>query len=96
MKNVIGAFAILAVTAGSAFAGNAFGDGSRPNNYVAGQAAAAPVATEFHSKVGRHFGDGSVENKYVAGEKAMSGQAAYGAMHARNHFGDGSPENQQN
>ncbi|MHC5306977.1 hypothetical protein [Bartonella sp. LJL80] len=94
-KSVLIAAAVL-LSAGSAFAGNSFGDGARENRYVPGQSSSV-AAQQFKGDNKAYFyrGDGSVEDSYYPGRHLNSPVSRHGVSEQEmKNFGDGSPANQ--
>ncbi|MHC5306584.1 hypothetical protein [Bartonella sp. LJL80] len=101
MKKLLLIAAAGLLSVGSAYAGNAFGDGSPENTYVIGTAAHSGLSTPLTGNSRAYtrangFGGGSVDNRYVPGHAANSGLSVHSLPKSdMSHFGDGSPANQQ-
>lgn len=95
MKRLMLVVSAVLLSAGSAFAGNSFGDGSRVNHYVVGHSANVP-AQQFKGNDKAYFyrGDGSVEDSYTPGRHLNSPVSRHGVSDQEmQNFGDGSPVN---
>lgn len=99
MKKIIMIAAASLMAIGSANAGNAFGDGSPENHYIAGKVSHSGVNNELTGNSRTYtrangFGGGSVEDSYVIGHEKKSGLSKHGVPASEMaHSDDGSPVN---
>ncbi|WP_297323638.1 hypothetical protein [uncultured Bartonella sp.] len=95
MKRLMLVATAVLLSAGSAFAANGFGDGSRVNHYVASHTTNVPDQ-QFKGSDKTYFyrGDGSVEDSYFPGRHLNSPVSRHGVSDQEmQNFGDGSPVN---
>ncbi|WP_295896689.1 hypothetical protein [uncultured Bartonella sp.] len=95
MKRLILVASVVILSAGTAFAGNSFGDGSRVNHYVGHSANVPTQQFKGNDKAYFYRGDGSVEDSYYPGRHLNSPVSRHGVSDQEmHHFDDGSPVNQ--